>query len=253
MTFSITAPKYFSDAPDFEYTCPECNSGLLVPDQSTFNRIEPSHSANAHGHEDWDPDWIELRFSVTCVCNKKECGEVAFVTGTGHLDQRYGDDGHPEYYERFNIKSFVPSPRLCHIPQKTPDEVQRQLERSFALYWVEVSAAANALRASLEALLDELKVPTQEKSKKGSTLRMSLHRRLDAWSDTNADYAELSYSLKEVGNLGSHGETVKAKHYHGALEIYSYILKQLFENDAQKMKDLAKSIRDEIKPKKGQP
>ncbi|MBA84048.1 MAG: hypothetical protein CML69_04840 [Rhodobacteraceae bacterium] len=251
MPLAIAAPKYFSDAPDFEYVCPECNVGFLVPDQNTFNKIEPTHSAAAHGHEAFDPDWIEYRFSVMCVCNKHDCGEVAFVSGKGSVDQRYGYDGHPEYYEHFIIKSFVPSPHLCYIPPETPDDVERQLKKSFSLYWVEVSAAANALRASLEALLDELKVPAQQKSKKGDTIRMSLHRRLDAWSDTHKDHAELCYSLKEVGNLGSHGETVKAKHYLAALEIYSYVLKQLFENDAQKMKELAKSIQEEIKPKKG--
>lgn len=250
MALAITASKYFSDAPDFEYPCPECNVGFLVPDQSTFNKIEPPYSTAAHGHEAWDPDWITLHFTVTCVCNKKDCGEVAFVSGKGSVDQRYGCDGRPEYYEHFTIKSFFPSPRLCYIPPETPDEVQRQLDKSFALYWVEVSAAANALRASLEALLDELNVPTHEQSKKGDTVRMSLHRRLDAWSDTNKDHAELCHALKEVGNVGSHGETVKAKHYSSSLEIYSYVLKELFENDAQKMKELAKSIRDDIKEKK---
>ncbi|MEX3007307.1 DUF4145 domain-containing protein [Hoeflea sp. TYP-13] len=250
MPLAITAPKNFSDYPDFEYPCPECNIGFLVPDRSTFKKIEPPYSESAHGHEAWDPGWITFRFTVTCVCNKKDCGEVAFVSGKGGVDQRYGYDRHPEYYEHFTIQSFFPSPRLCYIPPETPSEVENLLERSFALYWVEASAAANSLRASLEALLDELNVPTHERNKRGETVRMSLHRRLDVWADTNKDHADLCYALKEVGNLGSHGDVVKPKHYFGSLEIYSYVLKELFENNAQKMKELAKNIQDDIKTKK---
>jgi hypothetical protein len=54
-------------------------------------------------------------------------------------------------------------------------------------------------------------------------------------------------ALKEVGNLGSHGDSVQSKHYLGSLEIYSHVLKELFENNAAKMKELAQSIREEIK------
>lgn len=247
MKTEITAPISFSDAPDFEYTCPKCNVGVLVPDQTTFKKIEPKHSEAAHGHPDWDPDWITFRFSVFCVCNKKDCGEVAIVSGNGGVDQRFGCDGQPELYELFTIKSFFPAPRFCYVPSETPRKVVQQLDRSFALYWVEVSAAANALRASLEALLGALRVPASEKKQNGNTVRMTLHRRLEAWSDTNKDHAQLCHALKEVGNLGSHGEVVKAKHYFASLEIFSHVLKELFDNDSQKMKELAKSIQDDIK------
>ena len=250
MALAVTAQKFFSDEPDFEYVCPQCNVGFLVPDKTTFQKIEPTYSKSAHGADEWDPDWITYRFTMTCVCNKKECGEVAFVSGSGSVDQRYGYDGHPEYYDHFVIKSFFPAPRLCYIPPETPSEVETLMDKSFVLYWSDVSAAANALRASLEALLDELKVPEQEKNKYGNTVRMTLHRRLEVWAATEKDNAELCLALKEVGNLGSHGDTVRSKHYFGSLEIYSHVLKELFENNAKKMKDLAQSIRDEIKGKK---
>jgi hypothetical protein len=79
---------------------------------------------------------------------------------------------------------------------------------------------------------------------------MTLHRRLEVWAATENDNAELCLALKEVGNLGSHGDTVKSKHYFGSLEIYSHVLKELFENNSKRMKGLAQSIRDEIKAKK---
>lgn len=250
MALAVSAPKYFSDAPDFEYLCPRCDVGFLVPDQDTFKSTEPPYSRGAHSHEAWDPDWITYRFTVTCVCTKKDCGELAFVSGTGSVDQRYGDDGTPEYYNQFSIRSFFPAPRLCHIPADTPTKVEECLKKSFSLYWIDTAAAANALRASLEALLDELKIPSHKKNAKGETVYIALHSRLESWSASDKDHAELCFALKEVGNLGSHGDLVKSKHYFGSLEIYSHVLKELFENDAKKMKELAQSIRDEIKAKK---
>ena len=250
MAIAVSAPKFFSDAPDFQYLCPKCGVGFLVPDQDTFKSTEPAYSRSAHSHDDWDPDWITYRFTVRCGCTKQDCGEIAFVSGEASVDQRYGDDGHPEYYDHFSIRSFYPAPLLCHIPADTPMKVEEFLERSFALYWVDISAAANALRASLEALLDELKIPSHKKNAKGETVYITLHARLEAWSASDKDHAELCFALKEVGNLGSHGDAVKSTHYFGSLEIYSHVLKELFENNAKKMKELAQSIRDEIKAKK---
>lgn len=249
MALAVSARKYFSDVPDFEYLCPQCGVGLLVPDQTTFKSTEPVYSKNAHSLEEWDPGWITYRFTVTCVCTKKDCGELAFVSGTGSVDQRYGDDGNPEYFDHYSIKSFYPTPRLCHIPPTTPPKVEEFLEKSFLLYWVDTAAAANALRASLEALLDELKIPSHKKNTGGETMYIALHNRLELWAASDKDHAELCFALKEVGNLGSHGDQVKSKHYFGSLEIYSHILKELFENNAAKMKELAQSIRDEIKAK----
>jgi hypothetical protein len=250
MALAVSAPKIFSDAPDFEYPCPNCGVGFLVPDRDTFKSTEPAYSRSAHSHDAWDTDWITYRFTVTCVCTKKDCGELAFVSGTGSVDQRYGDDGQPEYYDHFSIESFFPAPRLCHIPADTPAKVEEFLKKSFSLYWVDTAAAANALRASLEALLDEIKIPRYKKNAKGETVYIALHTRLEAWLASDKDHAELCFALKEVGNLGSHGDTVNPKHYFGSLEIYSHVLKELFENNAKQMKELAQSIRDEIKAKK---
>lgn len=250
MAPAVSAPKFFSDAPDFEYLCPQCGVGFLVPNQETFKSAEPAYSRSGRSHDAWDPDWITYRFTVTCVCTKKDCGEIAFVSGTGSVDQRYGDDGQPEYYDLFSIESFFPAPRLCHIPPEAPVQVQKFLKKSFSLYWVDTAAAANALRASLEALLDEIKIPSHKKNAKGETVYIALHNRLEAWLASDKDHAELCFALKEIGNLGSHGDSVKTEHYFGSLEIYSHVLKDLFEDNASKMKDLAQSIRDEIKAKK---
>jgi len=245
-----TFSKSFADNPTQKFACPTCGQGLLAPDQSTFLEIEPEFSKRAHKLDDWDPDWITKRFSYQSICNNTDCSEVAFVSGRGGVDQRYGYDGEPEYYDYYRIESFFPAPNLISIPEDVPNAVEELLKKCFALYWVDTSAAANAMRASLEALMDEMKVPTTRKSKKDKVVPIFLHDRIQLWSETHKEYADLCFALKEVGNLGSHGETVREKHFFGALEIYAHVLQQLFENNAEKMKELAEKIRSEIKGKK---
>jgi hypothetical protein len=239
--------RHFADKPDFEFLCPTCKRGTIAPDQSTFKQVEPPYSEADHSDDGWDPFWITYRFSVTCVCNRPSCGEVCFVAGIGGVDQRYGYENESEYYTDFVIKSFYPSPDLIVLPKGVPREVTDLLEKSFALFWVDVSAAANSLRASLEALLDTLKIPKSQATKSNSMSRLTLHARLDIWAKQQSDYAELCFALKEVGNLGSHGGAVREEHYFGALEIFQHVLNELYENNAQKMKALAKKIQSEIK------
>lgn len=241
--------RYFDDRPYAKYPCPTCKSGALVPDNSSFTVTEPQFSESGHRHYDWEPHWVVQRFTFSCVCDRKSCGEIAYVSGSGGLDQRYDEKFQSEYYSSFRIRSFFPAPEIIRIPNGVSNKVSSLLQKSFELYWVDVSAAANALRASLEALLDELKVPRTQKNNHEKTIHLALHQRLEIWSKTEKQFAELCFALKEVGNLGSHGETVREKHYFGAMEIYSHVLIQLFENDAKKMKELAERIRSEIKEK----
>lgn len=243
-------PKSFVGAPNQKFLCPTCCEGLMVPDATTFFEVEPAFSKNAHSHEAWDPDWIKTRFTYRAVCNNGDCSEVAFVSGRGGAEQGYIDQGEIGYYDYCRIETIFPAPNLIPIPEEAPYEIKTLLKKCFALYWVDTSAAANAMRASLEALMDEMKIPSSQPTKAGKVVTLNLHSRIELWSATHQDYADLCLALKEVGNLGSHGETVSDKHFFGALEIYSHVLQQLFENSAAKMKGLAEEIRAELKSKR---
>ena len=133
------------------------------------------------------------------------------------------------------------------LPKGLPRTIEAHLSKSFALFWVDTSAAANAMRTSLEALLDELNVPSSRKNAKGKTVSVSLSARLDMWSAQEKDYADLCHALRQVGNLGSHDGKVRDEHYFDALEIYAHVLSELFENNSKMIKELAKKLKSEIK------
>lgn len=251
MTMSIPR-KRFSDKPDESYLCGRCKKGHLVPVADSFELVEPAFSKDAHGHEAWDPDWIEYRFSFRCECSFKPCSDVAFVSGSGFVDQRYNWNGEPEYYNGFKICSFFPAPYLFAIPDVLPEQVLEALERSFALYWVDTSAAANALRASLEFVLDELRIPRSQKRRDGSDYRLVLQQRIEAAEKQKPDMKELFLALKDVGNLGSHGGDVTDGDYSDAVEIFAHVLTSLFQNDAQRIKELAQKLSAKMRATHGQ-
>jgi hypothetical protein len=64
------------------WPCPECYEGRLVLQAQSLKQIEHGHSANAHGHEAWEPEWISKQFSALLKCNLPECGEAVSVAGS---------------------------------------------------------------------------------------------------------------------------------------------------------------------------
>lgn len=239
--------KRFSDRPVEAYLCGRCKKGHLTPEPDSFAAEEPGFSANARDGDFWEPDWLEYRFTFRCRCSNSKCGEISFVAGSGVLDQRYDYDGQPEYFDSFKIHSFFPAPYLAEVPRELPDKVLKSLERSFLLYWADTSAAANALRASLEFVLDELKVPRTQKRDDGSEHRLNLHQRIDAAEKQKPELKDLFLALKDVGNLGSHGGDVADGDYSDAVEIFAHILTSLFQDDAKRIKELAQKLSAKMK------
>lgn len=236
----------FTGKPYETYICPNCENGRLEPVEGSFDCIEPKHSKDAHGHEAWDPDWIRYRFVFKLECTSKTCGEISHAIGRGSILPLYGQYGEMEWGEDFGIDGISPAPLLFHIPGETPHRVAKEIRRSFSLFWPDVSSAATALRISLELLLDEMGIPRQEK-KNGGAKRIDLHRRIEYAAKEDGDYTEMFLALKEVGNLGAHGDDVRHGDYHNSIEIMSHVLVQLYENDSKRIKELALKLRDSIK------
>lgn len=239
--------RHFNGKPPSFDLCPRCNKGTFEPVSESFQKEEPPFSSNEHGHDAWEPEWIEYRFNFKCVCNVKACGEVAYVTGRGGVDQAYDYWGNPEWFEYFEILSFQPAPALSKIPDMAPEKVRDYLQKSFSLFWINTSAAANSIRASLEHILDDLKIPRTQLSKQEKSVPINLHQRIELAEKQKPELAELFFSLKEVGNLGSHGGTVTDNDYADALEIFSHVLKQLYENDFDRIKKLAQELKETAK------
>jgi len=70
------------------------------------------------------------------------------------------EDGVPYQGDKvfFSPKHFSPHLKIFICPEDTPDNVSKEIERSFSLFFSDAPSAANHIRIALEDLLTHLKI-----------------------------------------------------------------------------------------------
>jgi len=246
--------RSFADKPTRNYHCPSCDAGRLRPRLDTFKFDRPQFCFDQQKHHEWDPDWINLRFSCEYVCDNGECGEMAFASGNGMVGQRASYDetseNYWEYYEEFTIRSFFPSPRLASLCENVPESILEVIGTSYTLYWPDPASALSKLRTAIEVLMDELQIPRVAIDPNGKPRDLSLHHRLVAWEKQSKESSGICIILKDVGNMGVHGQHITAKEYCMALEVFCHVLEDLFSNKSERAQRLAAELRSKVKASK---
>lgn len=229
-----------------QWPCPNCAPGKLVPiDESKFEQ-ETGPSKNAHGEDEWDPEWIVERFSIGLRC--VTCGDIAVVTGNVKHELDYGHDHEGEttttVTAEYFPETFHPAPSVIDLPEKTPEDVSAQIERASALIWLDEGSCANRLRAATEMLLTELNIPRYTTNKYGKRVALNLDSRINKLKTKNDYVANLLHSLRWIGNVGSHGSFAKIARDDllSAFEIMEHVLEKLFDNKEQRLTKAAKDI-----------
>lgn len=221
-----------------EYNCPRCHKGTLAP-MKPVEHIEPKHSEREHGHPEHDVDWVELRLSFALQCSSPSCGEIVSLFATGYVYRDYDEYHEMEYVKYYSTKMLYPSPWLFEVHPNTPDNVKDQIVTAFNSYWVDYRLCANALRTSLELLLDSLDIPRKKS--------MDLARRIDVLEQQNPENAKSFTALRLIGNLGSHGADVTQDAIFDAFSVYEYFLLKLFDEREAEFVE----IRDKLIETKG--
>ncbi|MDY4284368.1 DUF4145 domain-containing protein [Xanthomonas sp. LF06-19] len=237
-------PKKFPNFP-----CPKCSKGRAKHDGENVKITEPTYSATDRRHPDWEPGWDVERFSLQLICDNTICGEVIVVTGETSLVEFYDeDDERWEYFSHLRPRSMFPAPPIINIPTQAPRNVVDNIRLASSHYWLDTSAAANRLRASVEFLLDFLQVPRETiNSTTGKAKRTDLNGRIAHYELLNAEHAPSLTALRIIGNLGSHGEDVQQEVLLDALEVYEYTLDAL----CGQRKDRIEALRQKLISTKG--
>lgn len=239
-------------SPDWE--CPNCSKGLLRIKKGTFFSEELSESKKAHAHEAWDPDWISSTYSCLLECTNNNCKEAVANSGMGFVDWDIIEDhdGNPDqvYGDYFRPLFFYPHLKILSLPGETPLDVSEALNESFKLFFCNPASASNHVRAAVESLLTELKVKRYEK-RNGKRHVINLHRRISLLPAKHSDLKDLLYAVKWLGNAGSHtGGKLTIDDVMDAYEIIEHILCEIYDNNALKVKALAKKVNKAKGPKK---
>ncbi|HWK03807.1 MAG TPA: DUF4145 domain-containing protein [Puia sp.] len=149
-------------------------------------------------------------------CHKEYAttGNVGYFTYGVKVSKQYEGQKYKRFYPNF----FNPCLRLFQLNKSIPSEIIADIDQSFSAYWSDTSSSANAIRRSLETLLDKLEVPKAN----------SLHQRIELYQHENKEIADCLLAIKWIGNSGSHGTPLTKDDLLDAYGILEHCLNNLY-------------------------
>lgn len=229
-----------------EIIFPYCEKGELiffskkekwVGDEEYNNRIK--------NDPNYDSDFQKFYYLINLVCSNHLCNRNVISAGEISAPEIYTDNNG----DGFKITSYTPryfskSPHLISLDSSYPTDIQKLLESSFELFWIDRMSCANKIRICLESLMDYYNVPRKSKKRDGKFKNLTLHDRIKKCKVLSASNNEnFALAIKWIGNIGSHNtEDFSNEKLFLAYELLDYILQDLFINQ-NKIKELAKKAK----------
>jgi hypothetical protein len=210
--------------------CPYCSAAALAAEWTEVRPTEKSRSDQAH--DSWEPDWIEGSFVTRLRCASSSCKEATLVIGEMRVKPvMHGLSWHGEYDEFLTPRYFYPSLRVpATLPPKVPPGVVDLLEKAVAVIWQDPNAAANRLRAAIEAILDQKRVRKTVPKTNGGRRSLSTHGRIKEFGEAQPAAGQLLEAVKWIGNEGSHSEKLTGEDVLEAMEILVHALLLLYDD-----------------------
>lgn len=224
------------------WTCPTCQRGSLVLVQGSLTSHESPGSLRAHNDPDWDPDWTEYSFTAWAKCTHARCAQIVAISGSGGVEGFMRENGDYDWPDTFHPKICTPMPDMIEIPPKCPDDVSKELREAFSVYWISSAACAGRIRVALECLMDHLGVPRKRKNANRRYRDLTLHGRIDLYTQSNPAAGGQLMALKWLGNAGSHSSTVSTNDLLDAFEILEHVLAELIDRRSAKVATLARQL-----------
>jgi hypothetical protein len=197
------------------WTCSKCFTGHL------YTKTKPVVTSND-------------RFSAPLRCANSDCKAEYMVSGfVRYFSFEYHMEVSKQFigkkYKQFYPQYFTPALQLFKLNELIPKKIAVCIDQSFANFWSDIASAANAIRRSLEFLLDDLEEPVPRTSN-GQVIpsNFSLHKRIELYADINPDISQSLLAIKWIGNSGSHGEILSKEELLNAYVILEATLDDLF-------------------------
>lgn len=234
------------------FTCPRCKRGALALHNGAVVE-EPAHSKFASKLDGWEPDWTQERFMLALKCGISKCGEIVCVIGeTTQEPMDMEEDGYFSYASRLIPKSMYPAPPIIKFPDNMPDEVARELELAFQVYWSDEGSCATKIRTSVERLMDHFGIAKSacvkkkaNSSKPGRRVRLTLYDRIERFIKQTGKviHQDHLHALRVVGNLGIHQNELTRTDLLDAFEVYEHALAELVGKKSTQIAKLAKKLK----------
>ncbi|UVC12133.1 DUF4145 domain-containing protein [Rhizobium sp. TH2] len=178
------------------------------------------------------------------------------VTVTGRYEKRTHYEHNPETDNMdesedllFWPKSMYPAPPVIKVPEGLGKPCKEHLQVAYSLIWVDGGSCANRLRIFVEALLDQLKVPTTGPKGNRKNATWDLSDRIKALDAIDPGHKDSLDALRFVGNVGSHEGKVEFKTVLQCFQILENALEELINRKSEKLR----AIIDNLVVSKGKP
>mgnify|MGYP003113117405 CR=1 FL=1 len=233
------------------WNCPSCISGHLSLEGNWFSR-EPNSSTKKKSNRMYYnnfPEEEKFHFTGFLTCNNSKCREKVAVIGESGNLVRFGNK--QREIRRFFIPLyFYPTLNIFPISSQCPQNISDQIKKSFSHYFNDQSASANALRTSLEFVINDLGIDKAKVNKKSKKVDLTLHARIEIFGKQNPELKPFLTAAKWIGNAGSHIGDIDKDGLLDGYELIYHCIDELYEKP-EKLKKLsakAKEINDTRKP-----
>ncbi|MER5555986.1 DUF4145 domain-containing protein [Streptomyces sp. NPDC002793] len=240
-------PENLEDWPHIP--CPTCMRGALLPDPDSFVVEESVTSKSLHAHEAWDPEWIQGHFQCVLICRRATCDRVRVI---GEMSVGYSGRYDVQYEQDLSPTMFFPALPLLQSRDLCPPAVSERVDAASKILWLDPSAAANRIRAAVEALLDDQKTIREKTNGAGKAIRLSLDNRIATFKTAlpqHADAADLLLAVKWIGNVGSHEDVLRISDVLEGVEFLDHALSLIYD----KNRDDVKKRASEVTARRGRP
>jgi uncharacterized protein DUF4145 len=211
------------------WPCPSCRNGTLRLVSDSLRWRETAESQRRHTNEDFHYSDIDYTFSASLECERERCRQKISCCGGGGEEpdtfQNEHGDWEQEYEPVFYPRFFYTSLKLFHTPPRCPRLATEQLYKSFAVFFCDLSAAANHVRQCVEEILAHAGIDIRAVN----GCFIPLNKRIKNYEGRDPDNAERIAALKWIGNSGSHPEDKLNRHdLFDAYDVLEVILEDLY-------------------------
>ena len=210
----------------------------MIADVCKLQVVEPQFSKSIHKDSGWDPEWESERFSLIFMCDEAPCGEICFAIGDTVVEESLPEVDRYSYSRRLRPRAFSPSLCMFRIPEPVPYRISLEIKKSFALYWTDLNAAANRLRASVEKTLKHQESLAETQQLRSLSKPKNLITLIKQFGTDNAEDSEALNALRMIGSLGSNGSEVHREPLLNAYEKYEASLVELYGKRNKQLRDI---------------
>ena len=221
------------------WICPICKTGNLKGNKETLKIEQTLDTKKARRIHNYEKDGVtSFRFAGFMHCQNNLCNERIAIAGKGLLHSVLRNEPVSIHYMHDRISVYIPQyfePPLdiFQIPDTCPSSVRAQIIRSFSHYFSDLHACANAIRASLELIMDDKGIERTDKRNK----LIFLGSRIKKFCTDNPQFDVYIEAVKWIGNAGSHFDILTKEEILDGYELLEFIIFELYER-AEHQKNL---------------